>query len=159
MKLWQMLTRLFARFAQRAAPPRVVVDTNILISGTIAESGFPARIVDAAIEGRIQLVVSAISVDEYLEVIARPRIAKKYPQIKDRADKIRRYLHLDTIFVAGIPTAAIVPDDPDDDFILTCAEEGHARYVVSGDHHLLDLHEYRGVKILTPRGFVTTVLE
>jgi len=133
-----MLTRLCARFAPRAAL-RIVVDTNVLISGTIAESGFPARIVDAAIAGRIRFVVSAILVDEYLEVIERPRIARKYPQIRERADKIRRYLHLDTVFVAGIPTAPIVLDDPDDDFVLACAEEGHARYVVSGDQHLLKL--------------------
>ncbi len=62
MKLWPMLTGLYSRFAPRAAL-RVVVDTNILISGTIAESGFPARIVDAAIAGRIRFVVSAILVE------------------------------------------------------------------------------------------------
>ena len=157
MKLWPMLTRLCSRFAPRAAL-RIVVDTNILISGTIAESGFPARIVDAAITGRIQFVVSAILVDEYLEVIERPHIARKYPQIQERVDKIRRYLHLDTIFVTGIPSAPIVSGDPDDDFILACVEEGRAHYVVLGDHHLLDLHEYRGAKILTPREFVTKVL-
>jgi len=44
----RLLTRLCARFAPPAVP-RIVVDTNVLISGTIAESGFPARIVDAAI--------------------------------------------------------------------------------------------------------------
>ena len=152
-----MLTRLFRRFAPRAALP-IVVDTNILVSGTIAEAGFPARIVDAAIAGRIQFVISPILVDEYLEVIERPRIARKYTQIQERLDKIRRYLHLDTIFVSGIPTAPIVLDDPDDDFILACAEEGRARYVVSGDHHLLALHEYRGIEILTPREFVTRLL-
>jgi putative PIN family toxin of toxin-antitoxin system len=135
-----------------------VVDTNVLISGTIAESGFSAQIVDAAIEGRIQFVVSTILIDEYLEVIERPRIAKKYLQIQERIATIRRYLHLDTVFVAGIPSGPVVLDDPDDDFVLACAEEGRARYVISGDRHLLDLHEYGGARILTPREFVTTVL-
>lgn len=152
-----MLRRLYARFALRAAL-RIVVDTNVLISGTIAESGFPAQIVDAAIEGRVQFVVSTILIDEYLEVIERPRIAKKYPQIQERIAAIRRYLHLDTVFVTGIPSRPIVLSDPDDDFVLACAEEGYARYIVSGDHHLLDLNQYGEARILTPRDFVTTVL-
>lgn len=158
MKLQLMLRRLYAKFAPRVVL-RVVVDTNVLISGTIAESGYPARIVDAAIQGRIQFVVSTILIDEYLEVIERPRIAKKYPEIEDRIAAIRRYLHLDTIFVEGVPTRPVVLNDPDDDFILACAEEGRAQYVVSGDHHLLNIREYGGAKILTPRDFATTVLQ
>ncbi len=122
MKLRLMLRRLFARFVPRAAL-RVVVDTNVLISGTIAESGFPAQIVDAAIEGRIQFVVSTVLIDEYLEVIERPHIAKRYPQIQERIAAIRRYLHLDTVFVAGLPNRPLVLDDPDDDFVLACAED------------------------------------
>lgn len=65
---------------------------------------------------------------------------------------------IDTIFVTGLPNRSLVLDDPDDDFILACAEEGRARYIVSGDHHLLDLHRHGEARILTPRDFVTSVL-
>ena len=47
-----------------------------------------------------------------------------------------------------------VKDDPDDDKYLAAALIGRAGFVVSGDHHLLDLGEYQGVTILTPRRFL-----
>ena len=44
-----------------------------------------------------------------------------------------------------------VKDDPDDDKYLIAALLGRAGFVVSGDHHLLDLGEYQGVRIVKPR--------
>ena len=44
--------------------------------------------------------------------------------------------------------------DPDDDLFVTAAVEGQADYIVSGDPHLLDLGEYLGVKIVSPRELV-----
>ena len=58
--------------------------------------------------------------------------------------------------------AAMVPDrrieaisaDPDDDKYLSAAREGVADFVVSGDHHLLDLQFYDRVRIVSPRRFL-----
>ena len=62
-------------------------------------------------------------------------------------------------FVAGQVTADASPD-PEDNIFLVSAVEGKADYVVSGDKkHLLSLREYRGIRILTPKRFVTEVLE
>ena len=47
----------------------------------------------------------------------------------------------------------IVEVDPDDDVFLHCATTSEASYVVSGDHHLLDLKVYAGIPILTIREF------
>jgi predicted nucleic acid-binding protein len=41
-----------------------------------------------------------------------------------------------------------------DDKYLAAALLGRATYVVSGDHHLLDLGEYQGIRILKPRPFL-----
>ena len=49
-----------------------------------------------------------------------------------------------------------VEDDPDDDKILECAVAGNADYIVSGDSHLLDIEEYRGVEIVSPDEFPST---
>ena len=49
-----------------------------------------------------------------------------------------------------------VEDDPDDDKILECAVAGNADYIVSGDSHLLDIEEHRGVEILSPDEFLST---
>jgi predicted nucleic acid-binding protein len=41
--------------------------------------------------------------------------------------------------------------DPADDRILECAVEGEVDYLVSGNKHLLDVKEFRGIKIVTAR--------
>lgn len=51
-----------------------------------------------------------------------------------------------------------IEDDPDN-LILECAMEGGADFIVSGDHHLLDLGSYRGVRILKARDLPDIVLK
>jgi predicted nucleic acid-binding protein len=42
----------------------------------------------------------------------------------------------------------IVREDPDDDMIVLSAYDSKARYIVSGDKHLLALKEFKGIRIL-----------
>lgn len=51
----------------------------------------------------------------------------------------------------------VVRDDPSDDRILECAVEGKANMIVSGDHHLLTLKSFRGIRIMTVREFLDSV--
>ena len=44
--------------------------------------------------------------------------------------------------------------DPDDDAVLECAVIGQAQYLVSGDHHLLDLRDYEGIQIVKAVDFL-----
>ena len=44
---------------------------------------------------------------------------------------------------------AIIKADPDDDKVLACAKAANAETITSGDSHLLDLNEYKGIKIMT----------
>jgi predicted nucleic acid-binding protein len=44
--------------------------------------------------------------------------------------------------------------DPDDDAYVVAALEGRAGYIVSGDSDLLELHEYRGVRLVTAHAFL-----
>ena len=46
---------------------------------------------------------------------------------------------------------------PPDDRILECAVEGKADYIVSDDHHLKDLEEFQGIKIVVPTAFLTLI--
>jgi len=47
-----------------------------------------------------------------------------------------------------------VKADPDDNKIIECAACSNADYIVSGDRHLLDLKEYKSIKIVTPRNML-----
>ncbi|OIO90469.1 MAG: putative toxin-antitoxin system toxin component, PIN family [Anaerolineae bacterium CG2_30_64_16] len=138
---------------------RVVVDTNILISGAIVTAGASARIVDAALGHWLCLITSASLLAEYADVIQRPHIAHKYTKIAQRVDDLLDYLRCRAVVVAGIPQERYVLADADDDTIVAAALEGHAAYIVSGDQHLLELKQVQDVRILTPRDFVFQVLK
>jgi len=56
--------------------------------------------------------------------------------------------------VAGEPEFAGASKDPDDDKYIAAAIEGRARFVVAGDSDLLDLKEYDGIHIVSPRVFL-----
>jgi predicted nucleic acid-binding protein len=65
----------------------------------------------------------------------------------------------DAAAIHVIPTQklALIPADPDDDKFVECAVEGKARYIVSGDKHLLGLGSYQGIQVVPPAAFVTLV--
>lgn len=136
---------------------KVVLDTNVLVSGIIA-SGYSSTIVDAAQRGQIQLITSTSLLQEFSEVITRRHIVRKYPLVVQMADILLDFLRAFAIFVPGIPRES-VSSDQDDDFVLACARDGQANCIVSGDPDLLDLQSYRGIPILTPRAFVETKLQ
>jgi uncharacterized protein len=55
----------------------------------------------------------------------------------------------------GLLILDAVPDDPKDNHILAAALETSCEYVVSGDRHLLDIHDFQSIRIITPREFLT----
>ncbi len=56
--------------------------------------------------------------------------------------------------VIPIRKVKAVEADPDDNMIIECAIAGNTDYIITKDHHLLDLKEFEGIKILTPEEFL-----
>src|SRR5271165_275056 len=52
---------------------RVVVDTNVVVSGALVDGGLPASILDLAANRKIRMIVSSDILAEYAEVLRRPR--------------------------------------------------------------------------------------
>jgi uncharacterized protein len=67
---------------------RVVIDTNVWVSALIKPSGAPAAVVNAFVAGHFQLVVSQPLIDELLEVLARPRIGRRYGITSERIGQV-----------------------------------------------------------------------
>lgn len=69
----------------------------------------------------------------------------------------------DTLKVAvltpGNLSVKAIPDDPADGMVLACALEGQADFIVSGDHHLTDLKNYQGIKIVDPVTFLSFIIQ
>ncbi|MGH2403528.1 MAG: putative toxin-antitoxin system toxin component, PIN family [bacterium] len=124
---------------------RVVLDTNVLVSGTVF-GGPPGELITLAGEGDIELVLSPALLDEFRGVL-RTRFHGS-----DRAlFRTETLLRDHSVVVEPAERITAVPDDPDDNRILEAALEGRADLIVSGDHHLLSLKQFSGIPIVTPR--------
>lgn len=131
---------------------KVVIDTNVLIS-SIFWNGHPRRIVDLAIAYKIISITSLDILEEVEEVLSESFPEVPYERIKDIIRDILSYSKLvtvDEMIVEGLR-------DIKDTKIIACAVGGKADYIVTGDNDLLVLKEYKGIKILNPRTFLTDI--
>jgi hypothetical protein len=133
---------------------RVVLDTNVIVSGLIHPDGCPGRILGGLLDGAFTLVLSPPLVDGLRRILRRPR-TRKYIRLSE--DELNgRLAQLETI---GDPTEGeldvqVSLRDPDDIIVLIAAVEGGADCIVTGDDDLLELAEYEGVAIITPQAFL-----
>ena len=97
---------------------RVVVDTNVFVSGLIKPQGAPGAIVDAVIEGRIPPVFSSETLAELQDVLARPRLQRFLTRAAIRPEALlaRDEAHLMAAFryVALNPVKAKLDATPTD---------------------------------------------
>jgi len=128
---------------------RVVLDTNIFVSAILG--GKLSIILDEWRAGQFTLLVSEPIVREYLDVISRP----KFKIVASEIATITEYLLKTAEFVTPMETIAVIEADPSDNKFLEAALTGNAIYIVSGDHHLLQLHSFRDIKILAAHDFIT----
>lgn len=132
---------------------RVVADTNILVSA-IFWDGNESKIIELAEQGDLKLLTSVPILNELKEVLAYEKFQLSEEVINER---IEYYLVLaDT--VSPKSSVEVIQEDPEDDKILACAVGGDADYIVSGDEHLLNLEEFKGVRIATA-GELLKILE
>ena len=140
---------------REAAPLlRVVLDTNVYISGTILSRGVPYEILEAWRRSEYILVVSEAIIAEMERVLHYPRIQDRYGITDGDVDRLITSLQTDALLVAGNYEVRGVSADPDDDKFLACALEAGADCIVTGDPDLLDLGQYQRVNILSPRTFL-----
>lgn len=136
---------------------RVVLDTNIVISHTLAPRGPIGVIFHHWITKTFDLVVSEALLEEYEDTLRKPKIRAYHQQSNTTiAALIKRFRKI-AIVVVPTETLTVVHDDPDDNKIIECAIAGEADYIVTGDAHLLDIQTYRGIQILSPALFLSVL--
>ncbi len=132
---------------------RIVIDTNIWVSGLLWR-GLPWQLLRLAEAGEIELCVAPPMLVELDRVLSYERLQPRLDQLGLTPLELIAYA-MNLAFIFEVPEGdPIVIADPDDDIFLRCAVTVKAVYVVSGDHHLLDLIEYAGIPILTVRDFL-----
>jgi hypothetical protein len=132
-----------------------VLDTNVIVSGLMVVPSVPRQVLDAATEeGRYVLATSAQIMVEVRTVLKRPQILARIKIGEQQVDRFLERLESVSTRVEGTTTVEVVTADPSDNKFLAAAVEAHADYVVSGDHHLLDIGSYEGVSVVSPAQFL-----
>ncbi len=129
---------------------RVVLDTNVLISG-LGWYGPEYLILQKCFQKVIELVFSPGTLAKFKAVALRPKFEFSSEEIEDFTS---------ALLEAGkivLPEAKIneSTEDLKDNLFLEAAVAGQASYIISGDKHLLQLGEFRSVKIMRSRPFLT----
>ncbi len=131
---------------------RIVLDTNVLVSGLLSPFGPPGEIVRMVSSGAIALCLDARILAEYEEVLARPRFGFDPDSVAALID----YIDFRGEIVAANPLGFHLPDPDDEPFIEVAAACG-ADGLVTGNaaHFPPDLRA--DVTVLTPAEFVEWV--
>lgn len=132
------------------APPLVVVDADCLVAGVLTPVGATTALLELWREGGIEFVVCPNLLDEVMRTLGSPRIAGKYGLEHAEVQEFVEQLEREGVAFrdpAGPPR--VVPDDPNDDYLVALAIEAGAEYLVTRDKHFEGVR-IKGVRIITP---------
>jgi uncharacterized protein len=128
---------------------KIVLDTNVLVSGLLSAHGPPGRIVDLLRSGTLQVVVDDRILGEYADVLRRPYF-ERYLTAMERENVIE-FLRRNSVYVTATQIISDLPDADDQAFLEIAATEkvplvtGNARHFPAPMRH--------GVNVLTPTEF------
>ncbi|MFW5757850.1 MAG: putative toxin-antitoxin system toxin component, PIN family [Bacteroidota bacterium] len=131
---------------------KVILDTNLWISFLI--SNRLDQIDHLIIDGKIKLIFSKESIEEFITVVKRP-IFKKYFNDND----INNLLRLFDNYGKLIDVSVEITDCRDfkDNFLLSLAVESKSDYLVTGDTDLLIIKKIKKTKILKWTDFINVL--
>jgi putative PIN family toxin of toxin-antitoxin system len=127
---------------------KVVFDTNILVSALVFPGGRGEAALRRIIAEQDHLVISKPIVDELLGILAR-----KFSRDAEELAHVAVFLSDLALLVKPRRKLQVVKDEPDNR-ILECALAGRVEAIVTSDHALLALGEFRGVRVISLRDYL-----
>lgn len=124
---------------------KVVFDTNILVSALVFPGGRADVALRRIVEEQDQLIISKAILAELLR-----GLGSKFSRDSEELAHVAVFLSELALTVKPRRRLRVVEDEPDNR-ILECALTGRAEVIVTGDHSLLALGEYKGVRIVRLR--------
>jgi uncharacterized protein len=129
---------------------KVVLDTNIIIS-SVFWIGNPYKVVMKGIKKEYLLLTSIKILDE---VVDKLRNKFKFPE--DEIENLINVLLVNCQVVESKSRFDIVRDKSDNK-ILECVVDSDADYIVTGDPDLLEIKNFKGIKIIKARDFLMEI--
>ncbi len=132
---------------------RVVLDTNVIVSGVISPRSYPHQILRYWSQGKFIVVASEAIIAEVIRVLRYPRIQERYHLTEEDIKAVINLFANNSQIVEGLYEVQ-TSRDPDDNMFLACALEGGVDYVVSGDPHLREIKQYHSIQIISSQQLV-----
>jgi len=127
---------------------RAVIDTNLLVSGLLNDSGAPAKLILRWLKGQFDTLISDETMNEYAYILHH------LPEINQRkADDLLGELRISGIRVAILGTLQVCKDADDDKFLET-AVNGEADYLVTKNTKHFPRKSYQNVRIVKVSKFL-----
>ena len=134
---------------------KIVLDANIFASALIKPDSKPGKVLDLLRQMQIEIVLSPPIIKEIKRILLYPKISRYHRKSAQEIDAYFEDILIFSWMVGGEKVVDVIKADPTDNKYLACAHEGEADYIVSGDHHLLDLGAYEGIPIITVSEFLS----
>jgi len=129
---------------------RVVIDTNVIVSGILNPHGSPGRILDALFSGAITALYDDRILSEYRDVLARPVF--DFP--RQDVEILLSFVESTGQHISTKPMTVVLPH-PDDLPFLEVATDGAADALITGNiKHFKPRRGQHGVLVTTPAEFL-----
>jgi putative PIN family toxin of toxin-antitoxin system len=129
---------------------RIVLDTNVLVSGLLNPDGAPGHILDWILAGQLHLFYDDRILAEYSDVLVCP----KFGFSQDLARAIIGYVRLSGEAVTALSLSEGLLPDPDDRPFAEVARSGGAKALVTGNQEHFAGLEAHGSHVLSPSALV-----
>ncbi|HLD73285.1 MAG TPA: putative toxin-antitoxin system toxin component, PIN family [Bdellovibrionota bacterium] len=133
---------------------RVVVDTNIVLSGFLSQKGIPSKILQAWINQEFISLLSSELKQEYFSVLEYSHIKQRLGHFYAEAFETLNFIVEKAKYVSIKKSKIHIFDDKDDDILMKIAIKGKAHYILSGDKSVLKVKNYKNIQILTAAEFL-----
>lgn len=120
-------------------------DTNVLLSATLWDNSVSQKLLFDLIRQNVKIYSSLRILEEY-QLILKRDFDFSEDEIKTITQKVLGFVTL----VVPSMKVEVVKDDPKDNHIIECALESKSQYIVSYDKHLLNLKEYKSIRMIKP---------
>jgi putative PIN family toxin of toxin-antitoxin system len=135
---------------------RVVLDTNVLLSGIAYPASMPGKILAAWRHGSVDVLLSAFILDELRRVL--PRLVQRHgltaAEIDDLVDALSIQAEVIELAPGAQPDLRDTDDQPVLGTLLAALNASSADYLITGDKDLLGLADR--YPIVTPARFWAT---
>jgi predicted nucleic acid-binding protein len=128
------------------APPRVVIDTNVLFEGLTKQGGAAGLIIDAWRAGILRVYVSNALAYEYADVLSRKLSAARWQRLKPVLGALLVQVEFVSIYYSWRPSSP----DPGDEHVIDCAMNAGATVISANIRDFQLAKRTLGLRVMTP---------